>query len=555
MPQTPTRQEIELPRPELIAAAAGLLYYLGFPPLGCWPLSVAGASLLAGALASSRSLKQALTVAALMKIIAILPTGAYLTGLGLLVWVVGAVIYLLPWALAVAGGSWLARRLGGEAAGLLVIPGLWTLGEWYGTSFHFLPSHLTAWSEALASPGLLVVRYTGVWGVATLAAFAAVLPWLAVVAARSAEPRRRAALAATALLSAGLLIPPFLARLASPSPARPGGEPLAAAVASLEAGEAMESYLARGAGTPDGAAAVELYLKKRAAAIADLLGGARPDLYVIPEDAINVILSRSRSEQAYRAFGIENNGALLDAFQRLARERGFAWALGLTTVRGGNRYNSTLLVDAKGGLAGLRDKWRLTPGSEYWPLSRWLPLWLLFGGEQYVDAAKPYAPARTPFPLMSFKGWRLGTLVCLEGHMPAMYRGWRRASADLVLFMANANWFHREPGAFNRQVLNVVRLSAAAYGLPVLLTGKASYAGYVDEFGGFQIWPWASSPEEEAAHLVTVARPAPGLTVPARFGEYYLVLSAVLVPLMVLIARVMGGLKTGVQSQKPQSAA
>ncbi|MCX5787830.1 MAG: hypothetical protein NTX64_04875 [Elusimicrobia bacterium] len=538
MPEASAAREIDLPRPQLLAAAAAVVFYLGFPPVACWPLTIVGASLFFGALASARSWRQALAVAPIFKSVSILPIGAYLSGLGTVIYVLAWLLYLIPFALVVGGGFWLARKVAGSAAGLLALPSLWTLSECYGTSLHFLPSLVTTWPQALAPGGVSVARYTGLWGVMTLAAFIAALPWLALLARRSPAARRQAAWGA-ALLALALLVPPVLARLADPGSARPGGAPLAVAVASLEANDAMESYLAQGTGTPEGAAAVAVYLKKRASAIAALLPPAKPDLYLIPEDAIDLVLSRSRSQEAYERFGIENNGALLDTFRESARERGMAWALGLTTVRTGGRRNSALLIDETGAIAGLRDKWRLTPGSEYWPLSPWIPLWLVFSGDEYLDPARPYVPAQTPFPLMRFKGWPVGVLICLEGHMPVMYRGWRRAGADVILFMANAHWFHHEPSAFNKQVLNIIRLSAAAYGIPVLLTGKASYCGHVDEFGRYEVWPWAGSPEEEAAHVVTVERPAAGLTIPARLGEYYLALSAALLPLILLGARLL----------------
>ena len=194
-----------------------------------------------------------------------------------------------------------------------------------------------------------------------------------------------------------------------------------------------------------------------------------------------------------------------------------------------------MLVGKDGSLLGLRNKWKLTPGSEYWPFGA--PLWLLLSGEQFIDPRYQYSRPERPFPPLESNGWRLGASTCLEGHMPEMYLGWRRAGAELVLFLGNAHWFRRAPEAYNRQLLRTVRLSAAAFGLPIVMTGKANHAGAIEPDGTFEVRPWVQDGGVEAAHEFLIRRAPSTPTAAARWGEYYLLLSALLVPLLLLAAR------------------
>lgn len=518
-----------------LAALAGVLYYLGFCPLSWWPLTFAGGALLVWLLDRSTCAREAVVAAVVMKSVALMPTVPYLSGLGIAVHVAAVGIHVACWAL-MALGFYGLKAWSGPVPALLALPGLWVLAERLGTLVHFLPSHVTTWSQALAVPGLGLAPYVGVHGLTVLAVAAASLPFAWRHAARGTKGRRTAGLAIVGCAAALLLAPPLAGRLKhGPVERTAAAPPLRVSTFALEANDALEEYLEKGNSTPSRASAIEARVRERVAQLAELMRGRPADLVVLPEDAIDFTLPESRSDEAYRALGIENNGVLIDAYRDLARSLEADVAVGVTTVRGGRRYNSTLFIGKDGRLLSLRDKWKLTPGSEYWPLPGWLPLWHLFtGNRQYIDPAESYSAPALPFPLQRLRDWKVGASTCLEGHMPSMYLGWRRAGAELVLFLGNAHWFHWDPHEFNVHLLRTVRLSAAAYGLPVVMTGKASNAGAVDPFGGFKVWPGVMDGGKEEPHEVLVARAPRKPTLAARWGEYYVPLSAVLAILAAL---------------------
>lgn len=522
--------------PVALAAAAGLLYYLGFSPLSWWPLTFLGATLLIFLLDASASPRDAVLRAAIMKFVALMPTVPYLSGLGFAVHLVAVLIHVACWGL-MAWAYWQARRRHGRLTGLLLLPSLWTLAEWLGTVKHFLPSHVTTWSQALAAPALGLAPFIGAHGVTTLAVALAALPWAARRTFVGAPRAARAALAAALL---GCFGPPVAGRLLyGPTPKVPDEPPLRVSTYSLDANDAMELYLRQGQRQPE-PAAIEAYIRRRTGEFREGLRGQSPALVVLPEDAIQFSLPASRSADAFARFGVENNGLMIEAYRDLARASRSALAVGLTTIRGDRRYNSTLLIGKDGGLLGLRDKWKLTPGSEVWP-ALWLPFWFLFAGnQQYVDPGRQFSRPAEAFPPMPLDGRRVGAVTCLEGHMPTMYLGWRQAGAELVLFLGNAHWFHWDPGTYNIQLLRTVRLASAAYGLPVVMTGKANYAGAILPDGTYRTWPWVLDGGKEGPHEVLVPRAPREPTVAARWGEYYLPLSALLLPLLLLAARLLG---------------
>ncbi|MBI4346314.1 MAG: hypothetical protein HY553_05640 [Elusimicrobia bacterium] len=531
--------EAALKRPFFTAAAGGLLYYLGFSPLSLWPLTFVGVWLLVGLLDDAESSAEAAWRAMAWKALGLMPTVPYLSGLGISVHVVAVGIHVACWGLM--GAAFAAARRGNPLAALAALPALWTLAEWLGTVKHFLPSHVTTWSQALAAPALGLAPYTGALGVSTVAVAAASLPavLLRLRAASGAARRGRAAFAAAAF--GALLAPPLAGRLLhGPAPGASSDAPLRVATFALEANDAMEEYLDQGDWTPERSRTVSDYVAARVRKFRTLVQGMKPDLLVLPEDAVDLVLPRSRSEEAFARLGIENNGVLIEAYRELARSTGADLATGITTIREGRRYNSTLLVGRDGGLLGIRDKWKLTPGSEYWPAPAWLPVWALFSGDrQYVDPRQQYSAPSDPFPPLTLGGRRLGASTCLEGHMPTMYLGWRRAGAELLLFLGNAHWFHWDPATFNVQLLRTVRLSAAAYALPVIMTGKANNAGAIAAGGAFRVWPWVADGGTERAHEVLVHAAPPWRTTAVRWGEYYLPYSAAYLAALLLAARLL----------------
>lgn len=523
----PQGQGEVVPRRTLaLATLAGVLYYLGFHPLSWWPLTFAGAALLVRLLARAETPREAALAAAVMKAVALVPTVTYLSGLGIAVHLAAVGIHVACWA-AMGWGFFRLREASGALGALLALPGLWTLAERIGTEVHFLPSHVTTWSQALAEPGLALAPFVGVHGLTAVPVALVCAAWGALHARTLPKSHRARAWAFLGAGVAAFLAPPLVGWSVEPPATPPSRPPLRVLAFSLEGNDAMEEHLERGAPSPERAKAIEAHVKERVAQLAEMTRGRPADLVLLPEDAIDFTLPESRSLEAYHRLGIENNGLLIEAYRDLARTLEAELAVGLTTLREGKRFNSTLLIGRDGRLLGLRDKWKLTPGSEYWPVPSWLPLWHLFtGNRQYVKPSETFSAPSSPYPLLTLGSLKLGASTCLEGHMPSMYLGWRRSGAELLLFLGNAHWFHWDPAVFNVHLLRTVRLSAAAYRLPVVMTGKASYAGAIDARGGYRVWPGVLDGGKEEPHEVLIRPESGPPTLATRWGEYYVPLSA-----------------------------
>ncbi|MBI4422590.1 MAG: hypothetical protein HY554_02620 [Elusimicrobia bacterium] len=518
------REGREVAPPWTLALAGGVAFAAGYPPRPAWPLTFAGVALGLAALLRAGGRRETVACAVLTKAAAVVPALSYLSGVSPLAHALVASVFLAVWTL-LGLAFWELKRAGGRAAALGAFPFLWTLAEWTANDLHFLPSHIISWWDALAEPGLALAPYTGLYGVTFLAACGVALATTAREWRRGSAAGRRTLLRCCAPWAPAALAPLVLA--ATLERRAPEARTLRVAAAGLAANDSLEEHLESGEWTPERRAGVLAHIDRRMGELDALLAGERPDLLVLPEDAIDFTLRRSRSEEAYRLWGVENNGALLDAYRALARKAGVDLAAGMTTVRAGARRNSVVVFGRDGSLAGLRDKYYLTPGSERWPLGRWLPVWLAFAGDpKFAEHDMQYVPAEEPFPLLRAGGWSLGAAICLEGQMPSAYRAFKRAGADAIVYLSNAHWFRADPGGYNAQVLRMVRLAAAAYGLPVVLTGKAGYVGQVDERGRASVWPAFGPGSREQLRFATVAAASRSETVPSRYGEYYALLSA-----------------------------
>lgn len=165
---------------------------------------------------------------------------------------------------------------------------------------------------------------------------------------------------------------------------------------------------------------------QRLAQYSEMVMGTQPDLIVWPETATPEF--------------VQLDGASRDVVQRLLTN-GIPLLVGSLDYRhrpdgGIDYFNSSLLFEPGGGLAGKYDKQHLVIFGEYVPLERLLPfLRALTPIEGNISPGR----ARTVFAL---NGVRFSVLICFEDVFPRLSREFVRAGARLLVNQTNDAWFH-----------------------------------------------------------------------------------------------------------------
>ncbi|MBI5147904.1 MAG: hypothetical protein HZA37_02025 [Parcubacteria group bacterium] len=222
------------------------------------------------------------------------------------------------------------------------------------------------------------------------------------------------------------------------------------------------------------------------------LGNERFDLVILPEGLLDAEILNNADAEALSKFGVSNNGILISAFSRLAKELGADLLTDFTTVRAGpasdgagKRYNSAVLFGADGSIAGIYDKNGLAYGGEYWPFGDWRPFyfnWLRSRMSPFspiMDDRYNYA-AGTERKILEIKnGARFGTLICLEAHLPRRASELAAAGADFLVNPSSNLWLKKGVNRYLGLSTNLRRITAVSSGLPVVVSGRQDWAGVI----------------------------------------------------------------------------
>jgi apolipoprotein N-acyltransferase len=141
-------------------------------------------------------------------------------------------------------------------------------------------------------------------------------------------------------------------------------------------------------------------------------------------------------------------------------------------------YNSLMVFDDQGRLAGLYDKIHLVPFGEYLPLQGWLEA---IGLEQLTRIRGGFHSGITPRPLLNLPGTpAFGPLICYEAIFPGEIVQGRDRPAVLVN-VTNDGWFGNTTGP--RQHLHQARVRAVEEGLPLLRVANNGISAVIDAKG------------------------------------------------------------------------
>ena len=141
-------------------------------------------------------------------------------------------------------------------------------------------------------------------------------------------------------------------------------------------------------------------------------------------------------------------------------------------------FNSLMVFDSAGALAGLYDKTHLVPFGEYLP---WQATLEAIGLEQLTRMRGGFTEGVTPRPALDVPGLPpVGGLICYE----AIFPGVGQKSADrpgLLLNVTNDGWFGNTTGP--HQHFHQARVRAVEEGLPLIRAANNGISAMIDASG------------------------------------------------------------------------
>jgi len=448
-------------RPELLAAASGLLLVLSFPKFGHWAFGWVALAPLVLALHDARGWR-----AARLGYL----TGA-VSGLGLLYWTALVVtqygglslpvatvimsllclaVALFPALFAVLVSRWVAAA-GTQA--LLLAPVAWVATEVLRAyTFFRFPWCLLGYSQADNLAFVQVARFGAVYAVSFLLALtSAVLAYAAVE--RHPRPRRRALLGLAGVV---LLLSLDGARRLDEAPVESGRLRVGIVQASIPQDEKWDPQRA----SDNVGRHVEL--SERAAD-----AGAR--LVVWPESAV--------------PWDVDLAPPVLDHLRELTARRGVHLLFGNddhAEAAGEPRSWVGAKLLAPDGTLGFRyHKIRLVPFGEYVPLQ---PL-LTLGGRvaaKLVQQVSDFTPGDS-FAVADVEGARLSASICYEAIFPDLLRQFSARGSELLVNVTNDAWYGTTSAPY--QHFAMARFRAVENGRYLVRAANTGISAVVDPRG------------------------------------------------------------------------
>ncbi len=191
--------------------------------------------------------------------------------------------------------------------------------------------------------------------------------------------------------------------------------------------------------------------------------GQKPDVIVWPETAFPADISKDRF--------------WYPRFQSMASKNNALFVFGAVPIVDGKNYNSAVLLDERGSLAGVYDKQFLVPVSEFKPGGILGFLRPLFEGYGF-DFSAGVQPG-----LFSDRDGktRFGMMICSETCYPSLARQLSNSQAAWMIAILNDGWFAR-PEAIMMHAQNAV-FRAVESGRDILSVGNTGWTGVINAYG------------------------------------------------------------------------
>ena len=138
-------------------------------------------------------------------------------------------------------------------------------------------------------------------------------------------------------------------------------------------------------------------------------------------------------------------------------------------------YNSGLLINTSGRLAGRYNKQHLVPYGEYVPLRSYLPFL-----EPLVVSVGDFTAGTSSEPLLAGK-IRAGVLICFESIFPSIARREVQAGSNLLINLTNDAWYGRSSAPHQSLAMSVYRAVETRRSL--VRAANTGISGFVEPTG------------------------------------------------------------------------
>lgn len=194
-----------------------------------------------------------------------------------------------------------------------------------------------------------------------------------------------------------------------------------------------------------------------------IAGRGKADLHLWPEALVMTHYAHDDVFPIMRELVIDTETPLLTGTER---------------IEGTKIYNSCVLIEKDGTVAGYYDKLRLALMGEYIPYENTFPFL------RYFTLGTSTTPGDAP-RLFSVADRNLGPLICFEVLFAPMAETLRGMGADALVVLTNLGWF----GASNAiaQEHELARMRAVETRLPLIHVSNTGYSGVFDPYGRFQV--------------------------------------------------------------------
>ena len=399
--------------------------------------------------------------------------------------------------------SWMVQRWGVLA--ILISPLCWSALEWARLGLTGQLWNALGYSQAYQPLLIGPARWGGVYAVGFAIAFTN-----ALIALVYLEKSLRAVAGAVAALIV-IAVLTLLAHTEEPHPDTSSS----IMVVALQPNVPMDpSQVAR-----DREALIARHLTLSEQALKSIVGDNTPRLVVWPESPMNFSYAGDKQFQSLIAnFTSQNHTALLLNSQEPAPNDGF--------------YNSAILINEEGRLAGQYDKIRLMPFGEYVPLPHWVP-----GASLITGLVGDFTPG-TRFTLLPFGNGALGVFICIEAAYPNVARTLSAAGADVLINISNDGYLG--PTAVMKQHLANAIFRAVENGRPLLRITNTGITASISANGELRDTTQAFVP---AVRVWKVSRSSAANTFYTQHGDLFVAACALLSALL-LIASFISRTKT-----------
>jgi apolipoprotein N-acyltransferase len=186
------------------------------------------------------------------------------------------------------------------------------------------------------------------------------------------------------------------------------------------------------------------------------------------------------------------------------------------------RYNSAVMIQPGGVVAGRYDKIHCVPFGEYVPLRHWLPWMNKFAPYDFDYSITP-GEQLTRFPLGTY---HYGVIICYEDTDPCLARQYARSdgtqpAADFLINISNDGWF--DGTSEHEEHLAICRFRAIECRRAVARAVNMGISAVIDGNGRITLLPgpsWAASKKVEK--VLTAAIPIDRrASLYARWGDWF----------------------------------